>query len=240
LQEDPWASIRYTVAQDAETTTSGQNVRVATGKTLADVKGRTMVVHDVTGARVACSLLTAESSRNAALVVESFTPYPGYTGDLATVGTVDLEQIGTGTNASQALAFSLTGADPSCGTDDVSGVANACGIHVHEGSDCSNASTIGGHYYDLEAYPSEDPWKPIVYSAPGGNTTGVTTRIVTGVTNADVVNRTLIVHDVTGARIACGQIVNAPSVTTSALTDGSFKSKSMVLGLLAAALMQML
>jgi len=103
-------------------------------------------------------------------------------------------------------------------------VDNACGIHVHVGGDCENASTIGGHYYKQDVI-APDPWKPIMYSAEGGKASGVTIKVVTGVTSEDVAGRTMVVHDASGARIACGAIPDPWSEGNGTADEGSNSSK---------------
>jgi len=204
VAEDPWKSVGYTTV-DGTGTASDQNVHVVTGWSLADVDGRTMVVHDITGARVACALLHT-GIQGSPLRVEAFSKYPGYTGGLDVVGEMGIQQMDTGAEASQLLAFSLTGADPTCGTANTSGVANACGIHVHQGTDCTDAATVGGHLF--AASLDSDPWQAVMYTAPGGVATGVNVEVKTGLTNQEILGHTMVVHDATGARIACGQIVD--------------------------------
>jgi len=204
--DDPWATIRYTVPSSGANMTGGQNARVVTGTSLSDMVGRAVVVHDSAGSRIACGLLNRSAfTSGKQLTVSSFTKYPVYEGDLVVAGVVSIDLIGTGVEASQVLTFNLTGVDPTCGATDISGVANACGIHVHVGGACGSANTIGGHYYNQEAIAS-DPWKPITYTAPSGEASGITVKVVTGVTSEDVAGRTMIVHDASGARIACGAI----------------------------------
>lgn len=85
------------------------------------------------------------------------------------------------------------------------GVGNACGIHIHSGSTCDDASGVGGHYYhgDLAA----DPWSPVVYTPDAfGDSTSFGTSIAIGQTLSDVVGRAIVVHDHTGGRVACGII----------------------------------
>lgn len=179
-----------------------------------------MVVHDVTGARIACALLKGSTfTSGKQLTVSSFEKYPGYSGKLEVAGSMGIDLIGTGVEASQVLTFNLTGGDPVCGTADITGVPNACGIHVHMGRDCGNASTIGGHYYDQDKIAS-DPWKPIMYTAKSGKALGVTIKVVTGVTSEDVAGRTMVVHDSSGARIACGAIPDPWVKGNGTATDG--------------------
>lgn len=84
LSEDPWEAITYTTVNG---TAMGDNVHVTTGATLINVTGRTMVIHDINGTRVACALLQKEAFEdNPPFTVRSFTRYPGYLGILRVGG----------------------------------------------------------------------------------------------------------------------------------------------------------
>lgn len=177
-----------------------------------------MVVHDVNGDRVACGQLYAP------LIVSRFEQYPGYTGSLVVEGTMtvgemvyDAELTSAGQEATQLLNWTLSGTDPNCMQDRKSGIPNACGIHIHEGTDCSNASTIGGHRWDKNAIKN-DPWAPVQYvSVPDRDGTltlrlNSSWKVTTGFKNKDQIGHVMVVHDSTGARVACGQ-VHAPSTS---------------------------
>merc|ERR1711963_1373903 len=62
------------------------------------------------------------------------------------------------------MGFHLAGIDAACGHINVTGVANACGIHIHVGTNCSDASTIGGHFWNPMT-SKIDPWAPVMYAA---------------------------------------------------------------------------
>jgi len=81
------------------------------------------------------------------------------------------------------------------------GVANACGIHIHEGETCDDAEQVGGHFFD-GSIPS-DPWASQVYSTRHGAASGL---FPTKIGTDDIAGRALVVHDKTGARVACGLI----------------------------------
>merc|ERR1712199_111840 len=92
-------------------------------------------------------------------------PYPGYTGDLNVEGRVDAYLAKSG-NA--YVTYTLMGLEDACKTTP-EGVANACGIHIHEGKTCDDADSVGGHYYDSDSI-SEDPWSPVTYQASADGT----------------------------------------------------------------------
>jgi hypothetical protein len=117
---------------------------------------------------------------------------------------------------------------PNCNTEN--SITNACGVHIHEGTEtCTNATSIGGHYWNQLIYGLyADPWLPVKYTSDlygrsediihmyGGN----------GFHASENNYHTLILHDATGARIACGVLSaiqwsssqNDSSITTTTTT----------------------
>jgi len=190
----PWQPITYT--SSATGVVNIPSLTVSTGLPLESSEGRVFVVHDSSGAKVACAKLKAPTTQQT-LRVGAFDTYPGYEGDLTVTGVVDILQVG---DSAQYLQYALVGADPEC-TSYEAFEGNACGIHIHVGTICADA---GGHYYSGES----DPWVDIRYVAPGF--VGVTFSIATML--SDVAGRTVVVHDHDGARIACG-VIEGPEPT---------------------------
>jgi len=233
---DPWASIIY---NNSSGTASADKLQVTTGLTNVEVADRVIVVHDATGARIACTSMVSEGivkysdkASAGSLIANNFQPYPEYSGNLSATGEVLFEVAADGPEAAQVMSYRLTGTDPLCGSANVSGVANACGIHIHKGTSCSNASTIGGHFWNETAI-STDPWAPVMYTTVAVNfdnsymkdlAAADDVKVVTGLSNAEVADRVVVLHDVTGARVACSPmtlIAVAPeSSTTSMPTTG--------------------
>merc|ERR1712048_259894 len=81
---------------------------------------------------------------------------------------------------------------------------NASGIHIHEGMTCDDADSVGGHYYDGDSIAA-DPWSPITYQASADGTTKGKTKASIGA-GQDITGRAIVVHDKTGARVACALI----------------------------------
>ena len=128
------------------------------------------------------------------LTATDFVKYYDYNGDLAVAGTVTVTTDGT----SQTLAYSLTAdIDPLCGAGADSGTANSCGIHVHQGTTCTDDA--GSHWYDDESI-SEDPWASVSYI---GVTSASDTTDPVDTGYDDAVGRALIIHGYDGGRIAC-------------------------------------
>jgi hypothetical protein len=84
---------------------------------------------------------TACADTNGDGISDSFVPYVGYTGSLTVDGSVgQLTTVGV----TQTFSYDVTGIDPLCesGPGDQ---ANSCGIHIHQGTSCSDDA--GGHFY---------------------------------------------------------------------------------------------
>eukprot|EP00928_Gymnodinium_smaydae_P003752 TRINITY_DN11327_c0_g2_i1.p1 TRINITY_DN11327_c0_g2~~TRINITY_DN11327_c0_g2_i1.p1 ORF type:complete len:360 (-),score=41.20 TRINITY_DN11327_c0_g2_i1:314-1330(-) len=214
---DPWASVRYTY-DGAKKSAIGENVHVSTGASLKDTVGRTIVVHDQNGTRIACALMEQLSPAGDLLTVSSFSSYPGYAGSLVVQGSSKAFQV-KGDESSYVLTYVLKGVDTQCGVKNISGVANACGIHIHEGSDCKNKDTIGGHLYD-KVNGSTDPWLPIMYTATKGAANGATIAVKVGLPFGTISNKAVVIHDAGGKRIACGELKKTDNAVVISSTTG--------------------
>ena len=76
------------------------------------------------------------------LTASGFVRYPGYSGNLAVAGTVSIATAGT----TQTIDLSFTGLDAACAAG-AGPAGNSCGVHIHSGKTCSDASLVGGHYF---------------------------------------------------------------------------------------------
>jgi hypothetical protein len=66
---------------------------------------------------------------------------------------------------------------------------NGCGVHIHTGRSCANATTQGGHYYNNVSFPV-DPWIDERYSS---DTTGKATfQSIVQIGSIDVEGRVFI------------------------------------------------
>lgn len=211
---DPWIPVTYSDPMGDDNSVSVQDIVVNTEFNSNGLSGRALVVHDVSGDRVACSLLEGVTLPSAPeLSVASFQKYfeenPDDETELDVQGTVEVftEKAGKG---SQILKFKLTGADAMCNETADTSVANSCGIHFHTGKNCSE--NTGGHYFSV----SDDPWLKISYRNADSN--GVTIPVVTGYESLeDLDGRAVVVHAHSGKRVACGLMSKDTSV--SALND---------------------
>eukprot|EP00930_Biecheleria_cincta_P021625 TRINITY_DN15975_c4_g1_i1.p1 TRINITY_DN15975_c4_g1~~TRINITY_DN15975_c4_g1_i1.p1 ORF type:complete len:164 (-),score=24.85 TRINITY_DN15975_c4_g1_i1:466-957(-) len=129
--------------------------------------------------------------------------------------------------ACQSMTYLLYGTDPKCGMDSPAGVKNACGIHIHVGKDCTNASSIGGHFWD-KLISSSDPWQDVTYHTLGSKAEANSVVVRTGLTSEEIEGQVVVVHDVTGARVACSPIVEL--VANSFLPYPGYKGSLSVSG----------
>jgi len=206
--DDPWRNVAYLTA-------TGVTSAVVTGASAEEIQGRVIVVHDSAGNRISCGVIQKLASAAVSCLTATISTYPDYAGSLQVAGTV---KVTTGTNGgetAQVVQYDLSGTDLAC-AQPVSGVSNACGIHVHAGTTCADASAVGGHYWDAAAVGPSDPWSAVVYSAGAdGRADGATFPVATGVDSSGILSHAFVVHDSTGARIGCG-LLKQPSVPTSA------------------------
>lgn len=130
--------------------------------------------------------------------------YPGYKGELEVEGSVSFSAEG---KEHLMFEWALWGLEEKkCAGYPPAGVANACGIHIHEGRGCKGADEVGGHYFDSETF-TIDPWADICYKTGefGGESRGSATVII-GESFDSIEGRAFVVHDSAGARVACGEI----------------------------------
>lgn len=206
---DPWLP-DYIVA-NAEGEAAGV-LDIEYGYGYAQSKGRALVLHNQDGVKVACALIPAVNTLNP-VVVESWTTFSGYSGVYAGVSA----SVNAGFKAeSVTLAYSLANVPCECSTPGPA--KNSCGLHIHEGVTCSDATAVGGHYFDASKF-SVDPWAVAVYSAnpclSSSETSGTTAQgsltVQFGFGYEATKNRVMVVHDYNGVKIACAPLTPTTS-----------------------------
>ena len=137
------------------------------------------------------------------LTATNFVPYYSYVGDLAVSGTIG-PMITNDTT--QTFYYALTGVDTLCTSGANASIANSCGIHVHEGTTCTDDAL--GHYFTGSV--TEDPWGAVSYTASSdGTVSSGMVSVETGATESDVNGRAFIVHGYDGGRIGCAILGDA-------------------------------
>jgi len=220
--DDPWGEVQYKQSSGKFIDT---NLVVKAGTTQAQNKGKSLVLHDSNGTRIACGIL-AEDMQTASTttgVVGAFSKYSEYNGSLAVSGNVKLMQTANARSDGDAtpalfMEYSLENVDTQCLTTAIRAAGNACGIHVHVGS-CTSDEEVAGHYWD-EQKVTEDPWEQVVYFSDGDGKTGATISVQIGTGKAVESMLSVVVHDMTGARVACAD-VGAMEPQKSLITSGA-------------------
>merc|ERR1712085_170741 len=131
----------------------------------------------------------------------------GYVGSWTVTGTVEASY--NAATGEVDMTYFLAGVDNECKAPPVD-VPNACGIHVHSGKTCEEHDQVGGHYFS----GTSDPWLPVTYTATDYGAWD-NAKIGIGL-DQDIGGRAVVVHDSTGARIACAVLPLAASTTTTA------------------------
>merc|ERR1712032_709528 len=107
------------------------------------------------------------------------------------------------------VTYNLKGLEDACKTTP-QGVANACGIHIHEGNTCDDADSVGGHYYATDS----DPWGVLGYNTMNGGRAFGSVKAAIG-QGEDIAGRAIVVHDSTGGRVACALIPSKLEVAST-------------------------
>ena len=100
--------------------------------------------------------------------------------------------------------------DPSLNGMDCN-ITNGCGVHIHNGTSCSNSTTQGGHYYGANL--AIDPWRDTMYYSTDEDGEAYYTGCVeTGITDDSMFqDRPFVVHSNDGNRVSCGILQVAAS-----------------------------
>lgn len=93
------------------------------------------------------------------------------------------------------LSYRLTGLIGAKGTEG--------GLHIHEKASCYNA---GLHFYNSTLY-SQDPWTSLKWKI-GDSVAEGSFDVAFGHSLAEVMNRTVVVHNSAGDKVACGVIAD--------------------------------
>merc|ERR1711998_507533 len=177
----------YTSAGDGSAEVSITVTAAALGLSPEGFAGRTLVVHNEGGDRVACGVFGVTVEQ-----IASLASYPG----LDSVSTVAGDLLVQADSSQLVITGSLTGLEAS-----VTG-----GLHIHSGTTCSDASAVGGHWWDSSV---ADPWSTATtfYTSAGDGSAEVSitvTAAALGLSPEGFAGRTLVVHNEGGDRVACG------------------------------------
>jgi len=236
VSENPWEAVQYDVQNYAGSEARSQSTainKIVTGT--ADVMGKVVVVHDATapGRRIACALIVEaepESERvkvGSVVVADAWKKYfDNNKTNFTVTGSVSIMQFESriGNTPGQELTWDLNGLDPACNTNQSnqqSNHSNRCAIAIHAGTSCDEDAK--GHYWPKDKV-TENPWTSLRYDADdkGDSQVVVAKKIVTG--TANIVGKTIIVHDSSGRRVACALIVRPAVADVSGAASIAFGS----------------
>jgi len=203
LSSDPWQTATYDSTKD--------EVCVDMGHELSEAAGRAVVVHDKAGHRVSCGLLeqpAAKTTRRGMRYSTALKNYPctGSIGDYPNC-VWGSNTYGGGVTASFRRPgkvclrwdFGKGNGDEGCKAG-ASTAGNSCGIHIHSGNTCEDASLAGGHYWDNTG---ADPWSSITYRRRRGYK-------CLDIGHVPIEGKAIVVHDKDGHRVACGLLQRMP------------------------------
>jgi len=188
--DDPWTT-EWTSDEDGA---SSGNFSLDSGYNSIDENlGHALVIHDSDGTRVACGLIGEIEEYLVTLDV-----YPDYTGDYDAIGGYVVVAENITESSSLTVTYDLYNLET-----DTSG-----GIHIHEGTSCDSADSVGGHYYDVDSDPWTTEWDT---TDNEGNASG-SFSIYTGYSIEDNYGHALVIHESDGTRASCG-LIGAVEIT---------------------------
>lgn len=202
--EDLWTAAGGAVYNTNNFGDSKAAFNLTNGYDIDDNVGHAVVIHASSGERIGCGLLsytrkafkTCTKKKKKINLEACIGKYPGYEGNLDITGKVRA-RYWNAKNGKVVVKYSLKGADTDCET---------CGLHIHTGTTCDDASLVGGHYWD--ATKVEDPWKTAGGSIYKSDSSGVAKdkfAVNAGYNATMNVGHAVVVHDkATGARYGCG------------------------------------
>jgi len=163
--------------------------------------GHAVVIHASDGSRVACGVLSksrksaksCKSSKGTKALSTCLDTYPDYSGDINASGsTVTVKFDGDNLD----FKYNLNGVEANC-VD--------CGIHIHTGTTCDDASLVGGHYWD--ASKVDDLWTTeggAVYNSDAGGNVKDHFDLTNGYDGVGNDGHAVVIHASDGSRVACG------------------------------------
>jgi hypothetical protein len=93
--------------------------------------------------------MPSTAKADGATLAAEFGLYPGYVGKLMPDGEAIVR---FNMDGSFHLKLDVAGVEQGC---------TACGVHIHTGTTCDNATLVGGHYWDTAIFgegAANDPW----------------------------------------------------------------------------------
>jgi len=169
----------------------------------------------------------AQDMEGGGAAATSFVKYVTYVGPNAELTVSGSVRATESKGMIHQMWYDLEGVDSLCNRGPDSSISNSCGIHIHKGTSCTSDAL--GHLYNPVGGLETDPWGVGHYTSATSRTDGGYsvagdeykytakswfTVPHTGLSAADIMGKTVIIHGKDGGRIACG-ILLAPTSHTS-------------------------
>ena len=219
MDSDPWTTT-YTANSNGVATIDLEMSDFSVSSSLGlPVAYRTFVVHDSSSARIGCGIVG-----NPTTAVATLTAYPDYSGGLSVDGTIAVTEMLRPSGGIYVFG-TLTGLEAS---------VTGAGIHIHSGVSCATTDGPAGHFYPQM---DVDPWLTTTYDSNGDGVATVAFDVAqfTLTDGWPVAGRTVVVHDSSGTRIACGVLESTAGEVSSI---GTYPGSSTGYSVLGTALVQ--
>lgn len=240
-EEDPWNAVLYTAESDG--TSYGRIRNFDNGYNFAQNRRHAVVIHTTGGSRIGCGMLRRNnksskcsgkrgkmnnkkgkrkptkkskgkrSKKRRRTLSTCIGTYPTYepTNDVDPMGSVVVR---FNSDDNFDMSWDLQGLDPACSA--------GCGIHIHEGTTCSDHDIIADHYWTPA--DEEDPWNYVFYASDlDGTSRGEIENFSNGYSFAENRKHALVVHTFGGSRIGCGVLTRRTSRCSRNNKDGKGK-----------------
>jgi len=191
---DPWNLVGYDSNSKGES--SNSVIVLSNGFGYHDHVGRSVVIHDAQGTRMACGILEEPTFKNEPIRVlrARVGAYPGYAG-ANIIGGMARVTFYQDDSFRFSMSLTLPKEEAPC---------VKCGVHIHEGYSCD--TDTGPHYWNKEG-DRPDPWSAAnftYYNADEYGNGKANFFLDNGISLEGNVGRTITVHAQDGRRIGCG------------------------------------
>jgi len=146
-----------------------------------------------------------------------FDTYPGYDGDIDISNGNKVAVVFDDDDEDFKFRFNLRGLEADC---------TNCGIHIHSGLTCDNATLVGGHYWNPDKV--EDPWTVAGGSVYNSNSDGRAKgsfQLSAGIDAEANMGHAVVIHGQGGERIGCGVLSKSRKAAKSCKATKSASRK---------------
>ncbi len=199
---DPWTAAYGAVYSTKRDGSASGAFDLNSGYNFLENKGHAVVVHAADGTRVGCGVLGSmktngrcRAKKEIKKLQACISAYPGT--EYAASGKI-------------VVSFNTTTADLNFKyrLRNLEASIEGAGVHIHSGTTCSDASKVGGHYWNKGANGTNpDPWTAeygAVYSTNANGKGSGDFDLNSGYTFKENVGHAVVVHAANGTRVGCG------------------------------------